>query len=472
MNGEGPAKSGTSYLTGVVDISAGNGASLAMTEDGYDYGWGRNDTGELGIGATGNIAVGTGSNNNTSVRPALVGGRAADLVQITTGELDAGKTVLPADPSDSTALNTKVYGQSIVGANNPELQASIEAAITNNPANDTRGRVTYYAPEEVPGKAGIYGGELPAQVDMTASQTLVIDATKVIVEQYKGYNLFWDVTTYDYTNDANINRLHWYSSDPGIITVTETGNKITVSPTGQRAGRAVVYVKDDTNDVWGSLTVNVYHEGLNTDSDPIVSNAKVISGDNFTYAIQWDGTVWAWGNNSGNYMGVSTSTNNATPAGSFTWKYYSHADLAALVAADSSNGYYAKLLEVSAGNSNGGAMVITGLTTNGESAHSLNLPTTLSKVGGSYDIYLGTGTVQPSSAEVPVVGIENDGNTFQNGSFTNLTVNESIRAIDSQAFDGCTGFLSMTWNVGEVADRETVYVAILLCTIHPCRSWV
>ena len=56
----------------------------------------------------------------------------------------------------------------------------------------------------------------------------------------------------------------------------------------------------------------MYHEGLNTDSDPIVSNAKVISGDNFTYAIQWDGTVWAWGNNSGNYMGVSTSTNNAT----------------------------------------------------------------------------------------------------------------------------------------------------------------
>ena len=112
----------------------------------------------------------------------------------------------PEEALISTATATLAYGQDIIGANKTDLQSSINSAILNNPANDTRGRKVYYAPTENAGHTDIYGGELPVQVDITASQVLTINADAIITEQYKGYNLYWDVTT-EKANPAN---LHWY----------------------------------------------------------------------------------------------------------------------------------------------------------------------------------------------------------------------------------------------------------------------
>ena len=361
QNGQAPSREGgTVYMAGMMTLSAGSGSNLVLSADGYLYAWGSNAYGELGVGATGDVAS---ADANSATRPTLVGGRAADLMQITTAEVTAAHSTAPgvSAGADPTATATLAYGQDIIGANKTDLQSSINSAILNNPANDTRGRKVYYAPTENAGHTDIYGGELPVQVDITASQVLTINADAIITEQYKGYNLYWDVTT-EKANPAN---LHWYTSDPGIVTVEQNGTDVVVTPTGNRSGRAVIYVIDDSNGDWGSLAVNVYYEGVNTDTAPIVSNAKVLSGDGYTFAIQWDGTVWAWGENQRNYLGISTVGSSSTPVGSFTWKYYSHADLEAFVAGTPTD-YQTKLLELSTANNNGGAMVITGLTNLGQ----------------------------------------------------------------------------------------------------------
>ena len=83
----------------------------------------------------------------------------------------------------------------------------------------------------------------------------------------------------------------------------------------------------------------------------------------------------------------------------------------------------------------------------------------MESVGGSYDAYLGTGNPQPTASSVPVVGIENVGDTFATGIFNSLTIGESFRAIDSGAFANNTGLTTLYWNTNNTEDGDTVYVA-------------
>ena len=427
---------GIDYLTGVLDISAGSNSTLVSTVNGYVYAWGQNNYGQLGKGAV-------SSSENT---PVLVGGGASSLMQITEGSVTAAisQGSLGSYPADVTLA----YGQDIIYSADPHIQPRVDDAILNNPATDSGNPAGY--PSR--GKTVSYD-DLPVSVDLTVSQTLRIDATKVIEESYKGYNLYWDKTV----ETATAANLHWFSSDPGIITIDETADStgfVTVTPTGERTGRAVIYVVDSSNELWGSMAVNVYYEGINTESAPIVSNAKVISGDGYSFAIQWDGSVWAWGDNNRALLGVNAETSSATPVDSFTWKYYTHAELDTLVTNEATaptvmGAYYQRLLDVSAANGDSGAAAITGLTNVGQTVISLEIPTTVSKLAfsNSADIVADT---------LPVVGLENASSTFQNGVFTTLTVKKGIRAVAPRTFANVGTLRDIYWSVTD-ATSATVH---------------
>ena len=125
--GEGPstiAGSSTGNLTNIISANAGSNTVLALSRDGYLYGWGHNGSGEVGNISIGNTEGGNNAGNNNVTRPMLVGARAGNLLQITTAEITA------ADDSNTAA----------------HVQDS------NNAASSTRGKALYYATLICPGE--------------------------------------------------------------------------------------------------------------------------------------------------------------------------------------------------------------------------------------------------------------------------------------------------------------------------------
>ena len=446
----GQAPTAGEYLTGVMGISAGAYTNLVMTTDGYVYGWGRNQYGEVGNGSTNDTVTSannqTISNNNSNTvniiryastvnTPMLTGGRAADLMEITTGTVAAATAAADAD-------------------------AMTEDYILNNPASDKRGKAVSYAPDSA-------NGALPVWVELTSSQSLTVDATAVTQEHYSGFNLGETVTTTGSLADGGTKSyedlseyLYWFSSNESIVTVSSSadGKSVTITPvrTAQaQYGTAVIYAVDVRTGNRGAFAVTVYPEGPNTDSVAIVSNAAVYAGDGISFAIQRNGTVWAWGDNAAGLLGVDAAASVATPVTAFTWKYYTAAELNDLASGETAPGFYTRLKELSGGS---GAVVITGLSQIGQALTSITLPAQVDKA--DYDTLFTSGS-KPTAESIKVLGVESastDGVAFSGGVFTKLTFSENIRAIADGTFTGCTELIDVDWAVGEVADETTVYV--------------
>ena len=421
-----------------------------MTTDGYVYGWGRNQYGEVGNGSTNDTVTSannqTISNNNSNTvniiryastvnTPMLTGGRAADLMEITTGTVAAATAAADAD-------------------------AMTEDYILNNPASDKRGKAVSYAPDSA-------NGALPVWVELTSSQSLTVDATAVTQEHYSGFNLGETVTTTGSLADGGTKShedlseyLYWFSSNESIVTVSSSadGKSVTITPvrTAQaQYGTAVIYAVDVRTGNRGAFAVTVYPEGPNTDSVAIVSNAAVYAGDGISFAIQRNGTVWAWGDNAAGLLGVDAAASVATPVTAFTWKYYTAAELNDLASGETAPGFYTRLKELSGGS---GAVVITGLSQIGQALTSITLPAQVDKA--DYDTLFTSGS-KPTAESIKVLGVESastDGVAFSGGVFTKLTFSENIRAIADGTFAGCTELIDVDWAVGEVADETTVYV--------------
>ena len=314
LAGEGPstvAGSNLGRLTNIISVAAGSNTALALSRDGYIYGWGYNGSGEVG-----NISTGDTSNNNGNsvLLPMLVGARAGNLLQITTA------TVSAADAS---------------------------VAEQNSAASTTRGKALYYAVAEDDAKTAqgyLYQGEMPVNLQLTKSQTVEVDTSAIVEEIYKGYNLHWEVTRRDVKTAVDegevasaleyADRFYAFSSDESVIVAERmTGGNglssgIRLTPTGKRHGTATIVIIDSVNSFWGSFTVTVYNEGLNEDHDPIVTLASTYTGRGTSYAIKQNGTVWAWGDNNNNNLALNgndsgvTEEDNATPADYFLWDFF------------------------------------------------------------------------------------------------------------------------------------------------------
>ncbi|MDE6108014.1 MAG: hypothetical protein K2F83_04995, partial [Oscillospiraceae bacterium] len=228
----------------------------------------------------------------------------------------------------------------------------------NKVIKSTRSKAIYYAAQQNDAKyAGAYQGEeMPVSIQLTRSQEMIVDTGSIVEEDWKGYNLHWDVIRRDAETEKEdgkvsdeadyADRFYAFSSDESVIKVFQVRNAegksvgIQLVPThlynkrnniknnSARDGSATIVVVDRTNLYWGSFTVTVFNEGFNDDNDPIVALASVYSGINTSYAIKQNGTVWAWGENRNNNLALTGEFNEtaevdtANPASDFVWKYY------------------------------------------------------------------------------------------------------------------------------------------------------
>ena len=333
----------------IVKIAAGQGHSLALTDDGMVYTWGRNDTGQLGNNATTDamlpVAVtvtGTPMSNKTIVEIAS-GARHSLAIDSSgkvyawghngSGQLGNNSTVnaltpvavqAPADKNiiqvsgsgwlgaSSSALtsNGVVYswgrdfdGQLGDGTNNDSYvpvittinlvdTPSIPTHVMAKPG-DTTATISWQAPI-VSGGQNITGYVLQYQVIGASSWTTVN-----VVAAATSH------TTTGLTNDQT------YRIRLAAKTTAGTGDFSNVVLVTPHAKPAITNVSPAIGPIAGGQNVTI------TGTNFVLKNKKIIqtvNGNGYSLALSADGTVYAWGRNEYGQLGNGvTATNSPIP---------------------------------------------------------------------------------------------------------------------------------------------------------------
>ena len=333
----------------IVKIAAGQGHSLALTDDGRVYTWGRNDTGQLGNNATTDamlpVAVtvtGTPMNNKTIIeiasgaRHSLAidsSGKVYAWGHNSSGQLGNNSTVnaltpvavqAPADKNiiqvsgggwsgaSSSALtsNGTVYswgrdfdGQLGDGTNNDSYvpvittinlvdTPSIPTHVMAKPG-DTTATISWQAPI-VSGGQNITGYVLQYQVIGASSWTTVN-----VVAAATSH------TTTGLTNDQT------YRIRLAAKTTAGTGDFSNVVLVTPHAKPAITNVSPAIGPIAGGQNVTI------TGTNFVLKNKKImqtVNGNGYSLALSADGTVYAWGRNEYGQLGNGvTATNSPIP---------------------------------------------------------------------------------------------------------------------------------------------------------------
>ena len=333
----------------IVKIAAGQGHSLALTDDGRVYTWGRNDTGQLGNNATTDamlpVAVtvtGTPMNNKTIIEIAS-GARHSLAIDSSgkvyawghngSGQLGNNSTVnaltpvavqAPADKNiiqvsgsgwlgaSSSALtsNGTVYswgrdfdGQLGDGTNNDSYvpvittinlvdTPSIPTHVMAKPG-DTTATISWQAPIVSDGQ-NITGYVLQYQVIGASSWTTV--------------NVVAAATSHTTTGLTNDQTYRIRLAAKITAGTGDFSNVVLVTP---HANPAITNVSPAIGPIAGGQNVTI------TGTNFVLKNKKImqtVNGNGYSLALSADGTVYAWGRNEYGQLGNGvTATNSPIP---------------------------------------------------------------------------------------------------------------------------------------------------------------
>jgi hypothetical protein len=269
---------GIGFLSGIVDVSAGSGHSIALAADGTVWAWGRNTYGQLGDG--------TKQDRSTPVRVLCQGG---------IGNLSSIKSISAGSWHSLAISNTGIvwaWGRNNSGqlGNGSTADSSLADSV----------RSLACAPLQVAG--GSYH-----------STALKPDGT-VLTWGWNDYGQLGDNSTIEKHLPVQVT----LSGGIGILSGVQALASL-------KGGHTVVIKNDGTVWAWGYNGVGQLGDGSSSNKPyPIqvvgpggsgfLANIKSVSaGLNHTIALKNDGTVWSWGSNLSGQLGDGSTTSRPTP---------------------------------------------------------------------------------------------------------------------------------------------------------------
>jgi alpha-tubulin suppressor-like RCC1 family protein len=246
-------------LTGVSAISAGDGHSLALMNNGTVKGWGQNFFG--GVGSGDNVAHFT----------------PVDVLGFTdVSDISAGGFFSIAVKNDGTvwAWGSGLFGQ-----------------LGNGTIN-----ISSFSPVQVVGLTGV--------------QAISAGQNHSLVRKNDGTVWAWG------SNDAGqLGNDGTFDSPVPVQVVGLTG----VAAVSAGEFHSLALLNDGTVRAWGSNVFGELGDGTTTQRQTpiqvagLTGVAAISAGGQFSVALKNDGTVWAWGSGAGGQIGDGTTTNRLTP---------------------------------------------------------------------------------------------------------------------------------------------------------------
>ncbi|MDR6880987.1 S-layer homology domain-containing protein [Bacillus sp. 3255] len=261
-----------SGLTHVTAISAGNFHSVAIKDDGTAWSWGDNTYGQLGDGT-----------NNSTNKPVQVTGNIVSVKAVASG---AYHTLALDQDGIVWAWGDNFFGELGYGYDQNRLNTPIMATNSN-------WHITQIA-------AG-FDFSLALKDDGTVLTWGLIDSDPA--------TMYSAITT-------NTQDIHKF---PVLITGLDHVAQITAG-----SSHAIALKDDGSVYTWGNNTSGQLGVGTGYDGktwnrvfpshvSDLPEIAGIGAGSNFTFAIDQEGMLWAWGNNSYSQLGDKTLNNQAAP---------------------------------------------------------------------------------------------------------------------------------------------------------------
>ena len=265
-------KTENGYLENVSSISAGNGTSMAVTEDGKAYVWGDNTNKKLGIGNA-KIAYATQVTQVQDKDGSELGLKQFEIVE--TGN------------NSSYLVDKEGYVYSV------GLNASGQLGTEDNKNRTVFTRI---------GKLDII--TIPDELNI-----LVNNSKEISIALSNAFNLKTDVVQANNLEIINTNEKKITLEEIEGVDNSDTINIDHFAPnyriTGNNIGRVNVVATA------GNIQKNIWINVVNDETAKVP--AKVVNGNGFTVSLKSDGTVWSWGTNTSGQLGLVDSSNKNKP---------------------------------------------------------------------------------------------------------------------------------------------------------------
>ena len=323
---------GNGYLTGVSDISAGAWFSVAITASGV-VAWGLNNYGQLGNGSNTNsnyptyVTDLTGSGTLTGVTKVSAGASFA-LALKDSNVLSWGLNHLGQLGNNSSSnSNIPVQVSGVGGTGNLSGVTDIAAGQNHSLANTSNGVVSWgfnfrgqlgnntttnnSVPVQVLGVGGT--GSLTGITSLAAGNgfSLASNAQSVYSWGENGSGQLGDSTTTHRSTPVQVKGVGGTGYLTGVTAIgSGLSNSLAVTPSGVVAWGSNSYGKLGNNSTVSSSTPI---EVLGTNGTGRLTNVSAVDGgEHFSTAVGPSG-VFAWGSNSGGFLGVGDTTDSAIP---------------------------------------------------------------------------------------------------------------------------------------------------------------
>ncbi len=248
----------TTFLTNVIDIGTAYETTFAVTEDKNIYGWGYNNSGQIGNNSTSNYNL-------------------AQPLKKLYGEAFTDK-IVALSKSTSVSTNYMIREDGIVLGNG--YTGSEQRLMTNRTGNITT--VKELRPDYM-------------QVDQRANYVKQGDNITLQVSVAKRLNAF--------AQHIKLGNLSFSSSNTEIATVTNDG---TVTAVG--LGEATITVKDIEHGYQAQAIIYVIQN-----HEQVITMPDISQGTDFTTILKADGSVWTTGLNNNGQCGDGTVINRSKP---------------------------------------------------------------------------------------------------------------------------------------------------------------
>ena len=311
-------------LTGVIAIAAGSTHSVALKSDGSVVSWGLNSYGQLGDGTitqrttptavpglTGVIAIAAGANHTLALKS---DGSVMAWGYNLTGQIGDGTSGAGTNRTSPVAVSVLTSGViAIAGGTGHSLAAKSDGSVYGWGANGS-GQV---------GDGTQTQRNTPTQVSgLTGVTAVAAGGTHSLARKSDGSVVGWGANNFGQLGDGT-------TTSPRLSPVSVIN---IASVSAIRAGQNHSYALESDATVWswGNGASGQLGDGTTIGkSTPLQVSAlpgiaAIGAGDNHGLALATDKSVWAWGSNASSQLGDGTTTNRLAPIkvadADFNWK--------------------------------------------------------------------------------------------------------------------------------------------------------
>ena len=312
-------------LTGAIAIAAGSAHSVALKSDGTVVAWGMNSYGQLGDGSTtqrnlptpvpgltGVTAIAAGGNHTLALKS---DGSVVAWGYNMSGQIGDGTSGAGTNRTSPVAVSVLTSGVvAIAGGANHSLAAKSDGSVYGW-GNNSGGQI---------GDGTTTARSVPTQVpDLAGVTAVAAGGSHSLARKSDGSAVGWGLNNFGQLGDGT-------TTSPRLGPVSVTGVS---SVTAVRAGQNHSYAMKSDLTVWSWGNASSGQLGDGTTTPPKSTPVQVTglpdvtaigAGDNHGLALAADKSVWAWGANGSSQLGDGTNANRLTPIkvadADFLWK--------------------------------------------------------------------------------------------------------------------------------------------------------